>query len=316
MSTDLPTDIVLSIIQAVAILALSPLVIGVIRKVKAWFQSRRGASIVQPYRDLAKLFHKGSTVSQNASWVFQVTPYICIGSVFVASLMVPFFVTRTLGFIGDLIVVIYLLAMMRFFMALSALDTGSAFGGMGGSREMMISSMVEPAMLLAIFTMALIGGSTDLAAISMALAGSGIDLVRPALFLAAVSFFISTLAENARVPVDNPATHLELTMVHEAMILEYSGKDLAMMEWASMTKLVLFLTILSNVFFPWGIAMDLSVLAISGGIIAILLKILVLALLIAIIESAMSKMRLFRLPNLLTVSFTLALLAVTSYYIL
>ena len=180
----------------------------------------------------------------------------------------------------------------------------------------MVASIVEPTMLLSIFSMGLITGTTSLGAIASALSISGIDLVRPALFLASAAFMISTIAENARVPVDNPTTHLELTMIHEGMILEYSGKKLGLMELSSMTRLVLYFTILSNVFFPWGIANDLSVWSIGGGLIAILVKILFLALIIAIIESSISKLRLFRLPNLLTVSFTLALLAVMSFYIL
>ncbi|MCE5295502.1 MAG: NADH-quinone oxidoreductase subunit H [Euryarchaeota archaeon] len=316
MVHDMIISSVFAVVQALAMLALSPLMIGVIRKIKAWFQGRKGASIVQPYYDMAKLFRKETVVSDQASWVFRVTPYVAIASVMVAALLVPFFTIYSLGFVGDLIVVIYLMTMFKFFMVLAGLDTGSAFGGMGSSRELMVSSIVEPTMLLAIFTMALITGTTNLSSISETLAISGIDLVRPALFLATAAFFISLLAENARVPFDNPSTHLELTMIHEAMVLEYSGRNLALMEAASWMKLMLYSVILSNVFFPWGIATDLTVLGMIGGIAAILVKVLFVAIAIAIIESGMAKMRLFRLPNLLTLSFTLALLAVTSYYIL
>ena len=309
-------DIMLSVLQALLLLAIAPLVTGIIRKIKAYAQQRRGASILQPYRDIAKYFHKDSVVSRDTSWIFSVTPYISMAAVLIAALLVPVFVTRTLGFVGDLIVVVYLLGTVRFFTALAALDAGSAFGGMGSSREMMVSSIVEPTMLLSIFAMGLITGTTSLGTIAAALSVSGIDLVRPALFLASAAFFISTIAENARVPVDNPTTHLELTMIHEGMILEYSGKKLGLMELSSMTRLVLYFTILSNVFFPWGIANDLSAFSIGAGLVAILVKVLFLALIIAIIESSISKLRLFRLPNLLTVSFTLALLAVMSFYIL
>ena len=309
-------DIILSVLQVLLLLAIAPLVTGIIRKIKAYFQQRRGASIFQPYRDIAKLFHKDSVVSRDTSWIFSITPYISMVAVLVAGLLVPVFVTRTLGFVGDLIVVVYLLGTVRFFTALAALDAGSAFGGMGSSREMMVSSIVEPTMLLSIFAMGLITGTTSLGSIAGALSSSGIDLVRPALFLASAAFLISTLAENARVPVDNPSTHLELTMIHEGMILEYSGKKLGLMELSSMTRLVLYFTILSNVFFPWGIANDLSAVGIGVGLVSILLKVLFLALIVAIIESSISKLRLFRLPNLLTVSFTLALLAVMSFYIL
>jgi len=310
------TDIVLSVLQALLLLAIAPLVTGIIRKIKAHMQQRKGASIFQPYRDIAKYFHKDSVVSSETSWIFSITPYISMAAVLIAALLVPVFVTRTLGFVGDLIVVVYLLGTVRFFTALAGLDAGSAFGGMASSREMMVSSIVEPTMLLSIFAMGLITGTTSLGSIASALSVSGIDLVRPALFLASAAFFISTIAENARVPVDNPTTHLELTMIHEGMILEYSGKKLGLMELSSMTRLVLYFTILSNVFFPWGIANDLSVLSIGAGLVAILVKVMFLALIIAIIESSISKLRLFRLPNLLTVSFTLALLAVMSFYIL
>jgi formate hydrogenlyase subunit 4 len=309
-------DIVLSVLQALFLLAIAPLVTGIIRKIKAYMQQRRGPSILQPYRDIAKYFHKDSVVSRDTSWIFSVTPYISMAAVLIAALLVPVFVTRTLGFVGDLIVVVYLLGTVRFFTALAALDAGSAFGGMGSSREMMVSSIVEPTMLLSIFAMGLITGTTSLGSIASALSVSGIDLVRPALFLASAAFLISTIAENARVPVDNPTTHLELTMIHEGMILEYSGKKLGLMELSSMTRLVLYFTILSNVFFPWGIANDLSAISIGAGLIVIMAKVLFLALVIAIIESSISKLRLFRLPNLLTVSFTLALLAVMSFYIL
>jgi len=316
MAQEVLVNSLFALLQAMAMLALAPLMVGVIRKVKAYFQSRRGASIFQPYYDLAKLFRKGSVVSDQASWVFRAAPYVAIASVGVAALLVPFFTTHSLGFVGDLIVVVYLLALFRFFMVLAGMDAGSSFGGMGSSREMMISSIVEPTMLLAIFTMALITGSTNLSSISQALALQGSDMIRPALFLAAAAFFISLLAENSRVPFDNPSTHLELTMIHEGMLLEYSGKQLAIMEWASWTKLLLFSTILANVFFPWGVATDLSLLGMAIGLLVILVKVFLVALAVALIESGTAKMRLFRLPNLLTVSFTLALLAVMSYYIL
>ncbi len=304
------------ILQVILIIAVAPLVTGIIRKLKALLQSRRGAGIFQPYYDLYKLFRKESVVSRNASWVFGLTPYVCMASVLMAALLVPVFITRSLGFVGDLIVFVYVLAMARFFMALAALDTGSAFGGMGSSREMAISSLAEPTMLLSIFAMALVAGTTSLGDISARLVLSGIDMVGPSLLLAVAAFFIVMLAENARVPVDNPATHLELTMIHEAMVLEYSGKRLALMELASMAKLTLFLAILASVFMPWGIATDATPVSLAIGLLAFLGKVLGLAVLIALIESSMAKMRLFRVPNLLTVSFTVALLAIISYYIL
>ncbi|MCX6653310.1 MAG: NADH-quinone oxidoreductase subunit H [Methanomassiliicoccales archaeon] len=309
-------DVLLSIIQSLSLLLLAPLVTGIIRKLKAWMQSRRGPPVLQPYYDLAKLFQKDSVVSKEASWVTTIAPYVCVLAVLAAALLIPVFVSESMGFMGDLIVIVYLLAMARLFMALAALDAGSTFGGMGSSREMLVSSIIEPTILLAIFTTALLTGTTNLAGISRDLATSGLDLVRPSLFLAFAAFFIAILAENARVPVDNPATHLELTMIHEGMLLEYSGKQLALMEWSSMTKLILFMTIAWNAFLPWGIATEVAPLPIVLGILVFVAKILVMAFAIALLESSMSKMRLFRLPNLLTGSFMLAFLAVMSYYVL
>jgi formate hydrogenlyase subunit 4 len=307
---------IVELVQAAFLIAIAPLVTGTIRKLKALLQSRKGPGVFQPYYDLYKLFRKDTVLSRHASWVFRITPYVSMTAILVAALLVPAFTSATPGFFGDLIVFIYLLAMVRFFMALAALDAGSAFGGMGSSREMTIASLAEPTMLLAIFALALMVGTTSLGGISDQLAVSGLSLVRPSLFLAFAAFFIATLAENARLPVDNPSTHLELTMIHEAMVLEYSGKQLALVELAGMARLVLFLAILSSVFLPWGIATDASAASLALGLIVFLAKVGVLVAGIALIESSFSKMRLFRVPNLLTVSFTLALLAVISFYIL
>jgi len=311
-----PAQIIIIILQTALMVAIAPLLTGIIRKLKALMQSRKGPGVLQPYYDLYKLFCKESVVSMNASWVFQLTPYVCMAAVLVAALMVPAISTTSLNFVGDLIVVVYMLAMMRFFMALAALDTGSAFGGMGSSREMTLSAIAEPTILMAIFTMALIAHTTSLGDISYQLSVHGLDLVRPALFLAFAALFIATLAENARVPVDNPATHLELTMIHEGMILEYSGKQLGLMELSSMTKLMLFLTILASVFVPWGIATEISALSLSIGLALLIVKVLIMAAVIAYIESSMAKLRLFRVPSLLTLSFMMALIAVMSFYIL
>jgi formate hydrogenlyase subunit 4 len=272
--------------------------------------------MLQPYYDLQKLFRKASVVSSDASWITSITPYVCMMAMVVAALLVPVFITASFGSLGDLIVLVYLFATARFFMALAALDAGSTFGGMGSSREMMISSIIEPAIMLSIFSAALIAGTTDLAGISQVLVVGGFDLVRPTLFLGFAAFFIATLAENARIPFDNPSSHLELTMIHEAMLLEYSGKKLALMEMASMTKLVLFISIAWSAFFPFGMATEISFLPIAIGLTIFLAKLLLFALAIALIESSLGKMRLFRLPNLLTGSFILAFLAVMSFYIL
>ncbi len=306
----------LALIQTIVLLAIAPLLTGTIRKLKAWMQSRRGPPVYQPYLDLAKLMHKGSVVSEDASWLTTITPYVCLVSVVVAALLVPAFVTESFGFLGDLIVLVYLFAMTRFFMALAAMDAGSTFGGMGSSREMLVSSLIEPAILLSFFAVALLTGTTSLVSVTSVLATSGASLIGPALLLAFAAFIIALLAENARVPVDNPSTHLELTMIHEAMLLEYSGKDLALMEYSSMVKLTLFVTIAWSAFLPWGIATQIAASDIVVGLIVFLAKLLALAGVIAVIESSMAKFRLFRLPNLLTGAFILAFLGVMSYFVL
>ncbi|HOL06647.1 MAG TPA: NADH-quinone oxidoreductase subunit H [Methanomassiliicoccaceae archaeon] len=306
---------IVELLQTLILLATAPLATGTVRSLKARMQGRTGPSVLQPYRDLVKLFHKSSVMSKDSSWISTITPYVCVAAVVTAALLLPVVYVGTFGLMGDLLLLIYLLAIMKFFTALAALDAGSTFGGMGSSREMFISSIVEPAMLLSIFAMALVAGTTALGGISLQVASTGLELVGPSLLLAAAAFFIAILAENARMPVDNPATHLELTMVHEAMMLEYSGKGLALMEYASMAKLLVFLTLMANMFFPWGIATSADPAALAVGLVAYLVKIGALLLAIAVIESSMAKMRLFRLPNLFTMAFILSLLAVVAYYV-
>jgi len=206
--------------------------------------------------------------------------------------------------------VIYLFALARFFTALASLDAGSSFGGMGGSREMFVASLVEPAMMLSIFAVAVNVGSTNLSFISQAVASLGIDAVSPSYLLAFVAFFIIAIAETGRIPVDNPATHLELTMIHEAMILEYSGKQLAIVELGAMIKQLLIFSLLANIFFPWGIAVGAS----WAGIL-IMIKILILGTAMAIVETSTAKWRLFRLPELMSISLMLSFLALISFII-
>lgn len=310
------TDILLTLLEVLFILLLSPLLTGVIRKVKAWMQCRQGPSVLQPYRDLWKLLRKSTVASNEASWLFLIIPYVCLGAMVCLAVMVPVFVTGPSGGVGDMVAVIYVLGLFRFMMVLGGLEGGSSFGGMGSSREMMISAIVEPTLLLSIFSVAAISGTTDLSAISEHFADLGLNGLSPTLFLASAAIFISLMAENSRVPFDNPATHLELTMVHEGMLLEYSGRELAMMEMASYVRLTMFMVILSNVFFPWGISLGTGASELLVGVSSIALKLLLLSVSVAVVESIMAKMRLFRLPNLLTISFTLSLLAVMSYYIL
>jgi formate hydrogenlyase subunit 4 len=304
-------------LQLLLVFGSAPLISGILKKTKARFQHRHGASILQPYFDLAKQLRKEVVVSSVASWLFRVTPYLVFSSTAVIALLVPTAVTPVpLHWIGDIITVIYLFALGRFFLALVGLDTGSAFGGLGSSREMSIASIIEPAMMLAIFTAAVTAGSTNLSIIVDKLSSTPASMLNPAHLLAFSGLFIVMIAETGRVPVDNPETHLELTMIHEAMILEYSGRYLAFIEWASQVKLVLFLALLSNMFFPIGMATTWSPWALVGGSIAFLVKIILLAIIVAMVESTNAKLRLFRVPDLLMVAFILSLLALILYFII
>ncbi|HHT9107624.1 MAG TPA: respiratory chain complex I subunit 1 family protein [Candidatus Wunengus sp. YC63] len=309
-------EIILPILQILVIVGFSPLVKGFINKIEARLQCRRGASIFQPYYNLVKLLRKDAVVSETSSWIFRATPYVTFISILIISLLVPVLSAQVpLNFTGDIILIIYLFALARFFLVLTSLDTGSAFGGMGGSREMMVSSMAEPAMILSFFTVALTVNSTNVSNITSTLLNNSILLLNPSLILAFAALTIVLIAETGRIPVDNPFTHLELTMIHEGMMLEFSGRYLALVEWASSMKLLLLLTILVNIFFPWGIADGLTF---SGLIIAFALyvvKIGFFAFLIVIVEMSFSKLRIFRVPNLLGTAFILSVLAIISLYV-
>jgi len=306
------------LVEAVQLLIVAlgaPLLVGSVRKLKARLQGRRGASVFQPYRDLRKMLLKEAVISENTSWIFRFTPYLVASVMLLSSLVVPMLTTRTpLGFTGNIIMLMYLLLLATFFLALAGLDAGSAFGGMGSSREMIIAALAEPTVMVAIFAIALRVGSTSLDEIVGRGADDSLLLLNPGHLLAFVAFFIVALAETGRLPVDNPATHLELTMIHEAMILEYSGRHLALIEWASGMKLLLFLTLLSNLFFPWGVAHTIELLPIAIAFAALALKVGGLAAAVAILETSIAKLRLFRVPELLSGSFTLALLAVISFF--
>lgn len=304
--------------QTFVLLAVAPLIVGLIRKVKARFQCRRGASIFQPYADLAKLFRKQPVVSSTTSWIFTATPYIFFATTLTAGLLVPvFFSQMPLNFAGNIIALVYLLALGTFFLILAGLDAGSAFGGMGSSREAIVASLTEPALMLSIFAIALTAGSTNLSTIVHKTALlEGIVMAPSPHLMALAAMFIVTLAETGRVPVDNPATHLELTMIHEAMVLEYSGRYLGLIEWAAGLKLVVFLTLIANVFAPWGIATTPTPAALAVGLVAYLVKITGLAVLIGMIECMFAKLRLFRVTDLLGVAFILALLGLLFFYIL
>jgi formate hydrogenlyase subunit 4 len=295
--------------QVVLVLTLAPLLTGVTRKIRARLLRRRGPPLLQPYRDLLKLIRKEVVVATNASWLFRAAPYVVFATTWVAAALVPTFATGlALGAAADLIVIVALLGSARFMLALAGLDVGTSFGGIGASREMMFATLAEPAMLMAVFTLSLFAGSTELSSISAFMLGphAGLNL---SLALALVALIIVAIAENARIPVDNPATHLELTMVHEAMVLEYSGRHLALIEAAAAVKLLLYLSLIACVFMPWGTAAagaDALVCLVGFG--AWAAKLLLLGLLLSLFETAIAKMRIFRVPDFLGVALMLGLL--------
>ena len=303
--------------QALLALALAPGLVGFVRWWKARLQGRRGAAPWLPYYDLRKLFRKDVIVSKNASWLFRFTPYLVFSSTLAVTFLIPL-VAAPLPFdrIGDLLLVVYLLLLGTFFLALAGLDPGTAFGGMGASREMTIAAIAEPTIALSIFGLAVGAGSTNLGQIvAQTLANPG-AAISPGHFLGFAALFIVMLAETGRLPVDNPSTHLELTMIHEAMILEYSGRYLALIEWAAALRLLIFFSLLANMFTPWGVATALTPMALGIAAVALMSKLAALGIVIALLETSIAKLRLFRVPELLAVSFVLALLAVTSSFLL
>jgi formate hydrogenlyase subunit 4 len=296
--------------QMLLVLALAPLLTGVVRKVKARLLRRQGPPVVQPYRDLLRLMRKDVVLAENASWLFRAVPYLVFAATWVAAALVPTFATGLMfSWSSDLIAIIALLGSARFFLALAGMDVGTAFGGIGSSREVMIASLAEPAMIMIVFTLALIAGSTQLSTVAAVFATSTVGL-RVSLGLALVALLLVAIAENGRIPVDNPATHLELTMVHEAMVLEYSGRHLAVIELAGSLKLLLYLSLIACVFVPWGAAPPEAGLgAIGLGLVTYLVKLFAGAGLLAAFETTIAKMRVFRVPNFLGAGLMLGLLA-------
>lgn len=296
--------------QMAVVLLLAPLFTGVVRKLRARLLRRRGASIFQPYRDLARLMRKEAVVAHNASWLFRVAPYLIFAATWVAAALVPTFASGLqFSWTADLIAIIALLGSARFFQALAGMDVGTSFGGIGSSREMMIASLAEPAMLLTVFTISLVAGSTQLSTVAAFMASPQVGL-RISLGLALVALIIIALAENARIPVDNPSTHLELTMVHEAMVLEYSGRHLAMIEFASALKLLLYVSLIAVVFLPSGLApAGAGPFAYLMGGASYLAKLGLSAAFLAVVEVTVAKMRVFRVPDFLSMALMLGLLA-------
>jgi formate hydrogenlyase subunit 4 len=295
--------------QMLLVLLLAPLLTGFVRKTKAHLVRRQGASVFQPYRDLLRLLRKEVVLAENASWLFRVTPYITFAAIWVAAALIPTFATGLLfNWTADLIAIVALLGSARFFLALAGMDVGTSFGGIGSSREVMIAALAEPAMLLIVFCMALVAGSTQLSTVANFMASSWVGL-RVSLGMAVIALIMVALAENARIPIDNPATHLELTMVHEAMILEYSGRHLAMIEFGAFLKLLLYISLIICVFLPWKMAvLGAGPLAYAIGAGVYILKLAVAGFFLALFETATAKMRVFRIPQFLGAALMLGLL--------
>lgn len=308
--------LILQLLQLVLVLAVAPAVTGLARTVRARFLGRKGPPVWQPYRDLAKLLRKDAVFAENASWLYRSAPYVIFGLLWLAAALVPTFTTRLpLSAAADLIALVALLASARFLLALAAMDVGTSFGGIGASREMMIASLAEPAMLMVIFTVSLFVHSTSIPAIAEFILEQDVGL-RVSFALALVALAMVAIAENARIPVDNPATHLELTMVHEAMVLEYSGRHLALIEAASMLKLVFYIGLIAGVFAPWGLARPDATLADIGlGVAAFLGKLLAAVILLSAFEVSIAKMRVFRYGEFLGLALLSGLLAAIFLYV-
>ncbi|HWE16575.1 MAG TPA: NADH-quinone oxidoreductase subunit H [Hyphomicrobiaceae bacterium] len=305
---DLIVGILLQGVQMALVVALAPLLLGFTRTVKARMLRRRGPPVIQPYLDLLKLIRKEVVVADNASWLFRAAPYMIFAATWVAAALVPTFATGlTFSWVGDLIVIIALVGSARFFLALAGMDIGTSFGGIGSSREMLFASLAEPAMIMIVFTAALVAGSTQLSFMASFMQHSA--GLRVSLGMALIALIIVAVAENARIPVDNPATHLELTMVHEAMVLEYSGRHLAMIELAAAVKLLLYVSLIACVFVPWGLApAGGGPVAYAAGASAYVGKVLAGGFLLVLFETSIAKMRVFRVPQFLGAALMLGLL--------
>lgn len=308
--------LLVQLVQMTILLVTAPFLTGLVRKVKAQVQRRRGASVLQPYRDLRRLLGKEAMIAVNASWLFRAVPYFVFAATWVGAALIPTFAANLMfSWSGDLIAITALLGGARFALALAGMDIGTSFGGLGASREMMFASLAEPAMLMIVLSVALIVGSTQLSTIAGIMLTGDVGL-RVSLALALAALLIVAIAENGRIPVDNPATHLELTMVHEAMILEYSGRHLALIELASMLKLSLYLSMTACVFLPIGMATDPLRLAPDIiGVCAWSAKMGAGAVALGIAEMSVAKMRVFRVPNFLGAALMLGLLGVLLLFV-
>ena len=306
------------LIQLLVIIMLAPLLDGIIRKIKAFSQKRTGIPLLQVYYDLLKLLRKTSVVSEESTWVYKIAPYIVFSTSIAAALLVPVTTKIMPGTLpGDIILLISILGLGRFFTMLAALDTASMFGGMGSSREAMVSILIEPSVLVSLFMVGLISKSTSLPQIMQAMKGIGAPLTYPVFVMIFLAFLIIIIAESSRIPVDDPSTHLELTMVHEAMMLEYSGRHLAIMELGAMIKQLVLITLLVNILIPHD--QLIAVTGIGALVVSIFIyvaKVITVTIIIAIAEVCTVKLRFFSIPNLATLSFILLFLGFLQYFIL
>ncbi|HQU15182.1 MAG: formate hydrogenlyase [Chromatiales bacterium 21-64-14] len=313
---DYLTSWLLALVQTALFVASAPLLAGWIKRVKCRLQNRRSPPVIQPYRDLVRLFRKEMLLAEESSWLFRAAPYVIFGATVLAAAVVPLVAVRLpTSAIADVIVLVGFFALARFFLALAGMDVGTAFGGMGSSREMTIASLAEPALLMAVFTVAMGAHTTDLSVVIERILSHGL-MIRPSFVFAALGLMLVAVAETGRIPVDNPATHLELTMIHEATVLEYSGRHLALIDWASQIKLMIYAVLIANIFLPWGVAVQFSAGALLLGAMAVSLKLAVLATVLAVSETLFAKMRLFAVPQFLGFAYLLCLLGMLSHVIL
>ena len=311
-----PIEIITQLLELIVALAAAPLFLGWINQCRAWLQNRSAPSLWQPYRGIRKLFHKDAVIATGASRLFRLAPYIVFAAMVVAAGIIPSMGTRLpLTQVADAIALVGLLATARVFMSLAAMDIGTAFGTLGARREMMVGFLAEPALLMVIFVASLISATTALPAITEHLATQSLGLY-PSLAFTAVAFLMVLLAENARIPVDNPATHLELTMIHEAMLLEYSGRHLALMEWAAALKLFAYSCAGLALFFPWGVAEANDRTALLLALPMLVAKLAIGGAALAFIETILAKMRIFRVPEFLATAFLLGVLALLVHLLL
>ncbi len=296
-------------LEVVVALAVAPAFLGWLNQCRAWLQNRRAPSLWLPYRSLRKLFHKEVVIADGASPLFRIAPYVVFAAMVVAAGIIPSMGTRLpLVASADAIALVGLFAAARMFMTLAAMDVGTPFGSLGARREMMVGFLAEPALLMVIFVASVISSSTALAPITAHLVSGHLGL-SPGLAFSAVAFILVLLAENARIPVDNPATHLELTMIHEAMVLEYSARHLALMEWAAQLKLFNYVCLGFALFFPWGVATaQIGPMGLAVAVPALVVKLAAAGLGLALIETVSAKMRVMRIPEFLTTAFLFAVL--------